>query len=245
MSRMFRALERAESEASHGATIDSRPSRFLDAVPDLDLPEFRDDYERLKVMLALAGSRTDQRAIMFVSALPGEGVSTVALGFACTAVEAASRGVLIIDADLARPQLSARLGVTGTAGLAELIGKRATAIQTVQKTAIQGLFFLGPGRGAVDLTQPRARDTIEELLAGFRATFDYIVVDGGAVQGPSDSLLLASRMDAVVLVLRAERTGIDTAQAAIAQLRRAGANIVGTILNRRREYLPGFLARRL
>jgi Mrp family chromosome partitioning ATPase len=49
----------------------------------------------------------------------------------------------------------------------------------------------------------------------------------------------------VSLVIQAERTGTDSARDAVAQLRRAGANISGTILNRRREHLPGFLARRL
>jgi Mrp family chromosome partitioning ATPase len=242
---MFKALERAESEAS-GAAVEARQAaRYLDSVPDLDLPELRDDYERLKVTVALAGSRVDQRSIMFVAALPGEGVSTVTLGFACTAVEAAAQGVLVVDANPANPELGARLGVVASSGLSELIRGKATPAEVIHKTPIQRLFYLGPGRGAVDLAQPRARDVVEELLAGLRATFDYIVIDGGAVQGGSDSLLLANRVDAVVLVLRAERTGIDTARAATMQLSRAGANIVGTILNRRREYLPGFLARRL
>ena len=245
MSRIFRALERAESEGKRASTGDLRPSRVAESIPELDLPEPRDEYERLKVMLALAANGSDQKSIMFVSALPGEGVSTVTLGFACAAVEAASQGVLVVDANLARPDLAARLGVVAKSGLSELLGKEITRADAILRTPVQRLLFLGPGRKLVDLSQSRARDLVEELLADLRTAFDYVVVDGGALRGPSHSLLLASRMDAVVLVVRAERTGIEAAHAATVQLRKAGANLLGTILNRRREYLPNFLARRL
>lgn len=243
MSRMFRALERAESEARR--TSDLRSSRITEAVPDLDLPELTGEYERLRVMLTLAANGPDLKTIMFTSALTGEGVSTVTLGFACMAVQTVTQGVLVIDAHPARPDLAARLGVVANGGLAELLDKEITQADAIVRTPVQRLLFMGPGRKLVDLSRARARDHAEELLADLRAAFDYVVVDGGALRDSSDTLLLASRMDAVVLVVRAERTGIEAAQTATVQLRRAGANLVGTILNRRREYLPGFLARRL
>jgi protein-tyrosine kinase len=245
MSRMFRALERAESEAKRTSAGDLRPSRITEPVPDLDLPELSVEYERLRVMLSLATSGPDLRSVMFVSALSGEGVSTVTLGFACMAVETAAQGVLVIDAHPARPDLAARLGVVANGGLAELLDKEITQADAILKTPVQRLLFTGPGRKLLDLSRARARDHADELLADLRAAFDYVVVDGGALRDSSDSLLLASRVDAVVLVVRAEHTGIEAAQAATVQLRRAGANLVGTILNGRREYLPGFLARRL
>jgi Mrp family chromosome partitioning ATPase len=245
MSRIFRALERAESEGKRASSGDLRPSPDTDPLLELDLPEIRDEYDRLRVMLALAANGSDQKSVMFVSALPGEGVSTVTLGFSCAAVETASQGVLVVDANFARPDLAGRLGVATEAGLSELLGKEITRGDAILRTPVQQLFFLGPGRRAIDLSQSRTREGVEELLADLRAAFDYVVVDGGALRGPSESLLLASRVDAVALVVRAERTGMEAAHAAALQLRKAGANLRGTILNRRREYLPGFLARRL
>jgi hypothetical protein len=46
-------------------------------------------------------------------------------------------------------------------------------------------------------------------------------------------------------VVQAERTGSETVRESSNQLRMAGANLLGAVLNRRRDYLPGFLSRRL
>jgi Mrp family chromosome partitioning ATPase len=245
MSRIFKALERAEAEGKLAPAQDTRPVRISDPLPDLELPEGRDEYAQLKVRLALAANGLDQRSVMFVSALPREGVSTVALGFACAAVEGASQGVLLVDGNFAKPTLAARLGVSAKAGLSELLAKEVSRTDAVVATPVQRLFLLGPGRRPIDLSQPRGRGLLDELLADLRATFDYVVVDGGALRSSLESLYLASRVDAVTLVIEAERTGMETARQAILQLRKANANVVGTILNRRREYLPSFLARRL
>jgi protein-tyrosine kinase len=245
MSRIFKALERAEAEGKRAALPDLQPAGTAESFPEADLPEPRGEYEQLKVALALASNGSDLKSLMFVSTLPGEGVSTVTLGFACAVVDGASQGVLVVDADFARPTLAARLGVAPKAGLAEILAKEVSHADAIQATPVQRLFFLGAGRRPIDLAQARARGGLEELLTGLRATFDYVIVDGGAIQSRSESLLLASLVDAVALVIRAERTGTELARGATRQLRGAGANLLGTILNRRREYLPSFLARRL
>jgi Mrp family chromosome partitioning ATPase len=245
MSRIFKALERAETEGRQAPMPSLQPSEPAEseALPELDLPEARSEYDHLRVALALASNGAGVKSVMFVSALPGEGVSTVTLGFACAVLEIAPRGVLVVEANFARPSLASRLGVMPGAGLTEVLAKEVTRADAVQVTPVQRLFFLGTGRRPLDLS--RSQGLLDELAADLKSTYDYIIFDGGSLQGRSEALLFAGRVDAVSLVIQAERTGTDSARDAVAQLRRAGANISGTILNRRREHLPGFLARRL
>jgi Mrp family chromosome partitioning ATPase len=242
-ARPARVSDPVRRQASPPAS--SRRARVSDPVPSLELPEPHDEYAHIKVMLGLAANGSDQRSVMFVSALPREGVSTITLGFACAAVEAAPQGVLVVDVNFARPALAARLGVTARAGLSELLAKEISRTDAVVATPVQRLFLLGPGRKPVDLSQPRTRAVLDEVFADLRTAFDYVVLDGGSLRGSLESLYLASRVDAVTVVIQAERTGMDTARDAILQLRKAKANVVGTVLNRHREYLPSFLARRL
>jgi Mrp family chromosome partitioning ATPase len=245
VSRIFRALERAEAEGKRASARDLLPSRDIESAPELDLPELRGEYARLKTMLALAANGSEQKSIMFVSVLSGEGASTITLGFACAAVEAAPQGVLVVDANFRRPALAGRLGVTAKVGLSELLLKEVTTADAILATPVQRLLFLDAGRRPLDVSRGRTRVLLEELLADLNTAFDYIVLDGGAVRGSSESLFLASRVDAVALVIQAGRTGMDAARDATRQLRKAGANVVGTILNRHREYLPTFITRRL
>jgi Mrp family chromosome partitioning ATPase len=64
----------------------------------------------LKVRLTLAAARSDLRSLLLISAVPGEGVTTVTLGLATAMAEGAQRGVLVVDCNVAAPSLGERLG---------------------------------------------------------------------------------------------------------------------------------------
>jgi tetratricopeptide (TPR) repeat protein len=93
VSKIYRALERAESEQRTGRRPDGARASASVLEPEnahhLELPERREEFEKLKVMLTLEAKRNDVRSVMLVSALSGEGVTTVALGLAQGAYELA------------------------------------------------------------------------------------------------------------------------------------------------------------
>ena len=251
MSKIYKALARAEAERGSGPVekkhrpaevpaIDSHP-----AAAHMDMPERREEYEKLKVMLTLEAARSELRSVMLVSALPGEGVSTVTLGLAASMADVARQGVLVIDLNSANPSLAHRLGLRGEVGLGELLAKDATRAEAIAESDVPRLFLLGRGRASADLSQPSSLALFDELVRGMRSDFDHLIFDGGALATSPDSLLVAGKVHGVILIVQAERTGAETVREASNQLRAAGANLLGAVLNRRRDYLPGFLARRL
>ena len=253
MSKIYTALQRAESEREgEPQNRKMRPADILAPSRDthrasahVEIPERREEYEKLKVMLTLEAARSELRSVMLVSALPGEGVSTVSLGLAATMAEVGRQGVLMIDLNSANPVLTERVGVDPSVGLGDLLAKDATRAEAIVESEIPHLFVLGRGRASADLSQPSSLALFEELIRGMRSDFDHLILDGGALTTSPDSLLVASKVDGVILVVQAERTGSETVREASNQLRMAGANLLGAVLNRRRDYLPGFLSRRL
>ena len=253
MSKIYKALQRAEAEREgEPRSRQTRPTDILAPARDahrapahVEIPERREEYEKLKVMLTLEAARSELRSVMLVSALPGEGVSTVTLGLAAAMAEVARQGVLMIDLNSANPVLTERVGVDPSVGLGELLAKDATRAEAIVESEVPHLFVLGRGRASADLSQPSSLVLFEELIRGMRSDFDHLILDGGALSTSPDSLLVASKVDGVILVVQAERTGSDTVREASNQLRMAGANLLGAVLNRRRDYLPGFLSRRL
>jgi capsular exopolysaccharide synthesis family protein len=213
--------------------------------PHLEVPERREEYEKLKVMLTLEAARSELKSVMLVSALAGEGVSTVSLGLAATMAEVARQGVLVMDLNSANAALAGRLGLRPTVGLGELLAKDATRTEAIVESQIPHLFVLGRGKASADLSQPSSLALFEELVRGMRSDFDHLIIDGGSLATSSDSLLVASKVDGVILVVQAERAGAETVREASNQLRMAGANVLGAVLNRRRQYLPNFIARKL
>lgn len=254
MSKIYKALARAEAEreAKPPQPTDRRAAAGIlipEAPPEeerhLDVPERREEYEKLKVMLTLEAARSEMKSVMLVSALAGEGVSTVILGLASALADVSRQGVLTIDLNAANPALADRLGLDPEFGLGELLAKDATRGDAIVESPIPRLFLLGRGRAKADLSQPSSLVLFDELMKAMRTDFDHLLIDGGALADSSDSLLVASKVDGVILVVQAERTGSDAVREASNQLRLAGANLLGVVLNRRREYLPAFLARKL
>lgn len=245
MSRIFKALERAESESKGEAVKDvSLPSTF-DGGPGIEIPGRHQEYEQLKVMLTLAASRSDFKTIMLLSALSGEGVSTVTQGLATAIAEGAHQGVLVVDLSASNPGLVRGLNLSPRYGLSDLLTKEASQREAIMASAIPHLFFLGRGKAAVDLSQPHWLNLFVDLLADLRTVFDYLLFDGGSLQRSPDTFLVASRLEGIVLVVRAEQTGMEVVREASDHLRKAGGNLLGVVLNRHRTYLPTCISKRL
>ena len=232
---MFQALERARAAARRETGWDRSA---------LEIAERQQEYERLKVMLLAAG-RVELRTAMLVSTMAGEGVSSVTLGLATGLAEDTPRGVLVVELGTGDSGPSEHLGLKPRVGLSEVLTKEMPSSEAVVTTPIPRLFLLGRGRGTIQLSQPRRLALFEEVVGELGATFDHLVFDGGSLENSPESLLVASRVEAVVLVVEAERTGTSVVREASENLRQAGAAVAGVVLNRRRDYLPGFVARRL
>jgi non-specific protein-tyrosine kinase len=70
-----------------------------------------------------------------------------------------------------------------------------------------------------------------EILQSLRATADVVIIDTPPILAVSDAVVLAPRVDGVMLVLQAGKTRREHAKQARAILEKAKANIVGVVLN--------------
>lgn len=77
------------------------------------------EYKKLKTMLLK--SHSDQRAILFVSSLPGEGTTTVITQLAKEMLSEGDRKIILVDANLRNPELHKRLGIKKADGLIDIL----------------------------------------------------------------------------------------------------------------------------
>ncbi|MNN96971.1 Tyrosine-protein kinase YwqD [compost metagenome] len=83
------------------------------------------------------------------------------------------------------------------------------------------------------------------LLKELGSQYRFVVIDSDAVYSANDTLVLSTLVDGVVLVVRAEDTRWEVAQAAVQRLTQAGAKMVGSVFNARKYYMPEWLYRNL
>lgn len=236
MSKIYEALKKAEREREQTAarpSLPSGPATVIDPAAAI-----QEDYQRLRASVLSMTVPAGLHTILLVSARHGEGTTTVALGLATALARERDARVLLMEANLRSPLLRHLLPVETSFGLSDCALGRASPEAIVTRVDDWNLSVIPAG------TQPAstvAAEAIESLLTRLQTQFDFVLIDGPPVNVYADAAVLAAKVDGVVLVFEADRTPVTEAEAAKRQLERAGARILGVILNRQRSYIPAFL----
>jgi polysaccharide biosynthesis transport protein len=178
-------------------------------------------------------------SVLITSAVSGEGKTTVALNLARAYAESGAR-TLMIEGDLRRPVLSARLALAATPGLADVLRSEARLESATRRVALDA--GGGSGRGArLDIVVAgAAASNPQTLLEGKRMSrlleeledrYDMVVVDGAPGLGVSDAAPLMREVGAVLVVSRVGRTQIHESQALRDRLELLGVRPLGVVAN--------------
>jgi succinoglycan biosynthesis transport protein ExoP len=221
-----------------------RPAPVSAGVPEVPGP-LREPHRTLRVNLMLRAGSDPPRTILFTSAVPEEGKSTVVRNLALAYAHAGSR-VAVVEADMRRPTLARLFGLDGSIGLAEvLLGKARTdeALQDVGQPPSLAVNGNGNGHGSsrlqvmiagstiVEPTSVLTADRLRPLIARLLVSHDVILFDSPPVLPVSDALPLLSVVDGTVLVARSGVTTWDAAARLQRTLSRVeGVNILGTVV---------------
>ncbi len=127
----------------------------------------------------------EHRVILVAAALHGEGTSTVARQLTAQLDAGASRGALLVDANLRLPQQHDAAGVPREQGLAELLAGSLEPLEAVRPAAD---FHLMTAGAATDTPNRLLdRQLLAEQVEQLRCEFDYVVLDAPPITVYSDA----------------------------------------------------------
>ncbi|PRY25196.1 uncharacterized protein involved in exopolysaccharide biosynthesis [Aliiruegeria haliotis] len=155
---------------------------------------------------------------LITSCAKGEGKTTIAVSLALYAAQL-QRRVLLIDLDFRNPGVTRLLGpdqlVPSLSGIIPPWGSGGDdGIQTALRS---GVDVISLPRAKVDPLSVLASDDFAAFLTEMKSTYDYILLDGGTVEDATETQLLASMVDRVVLTVR---WGVTDARAGLAAMNR-------------------------
>jgi polysaccharide biosynthesis transport protein len=170
------------------------------------------------------------RTLLVTSASPSEGKTTVAC---CLAVAMAQAGhkVLLIDCDLRRPRLHRVFQKTNDRGVTSTLLDRASLGSAISSTEVPGLCLLSSGPACPSPAETLQSNAFNAMLEQLSAEYDRIVIDSPPIGPVTDAVILSTRVDASIMVIRAMSTTRDTALHARRALEDVRANLVGAVLN--------------
>ena len=193
--------------------------------------QFTESFRSLRTALLLSTAGHEPRYILFTSATPSEGKTTAASNLAVVLAQGGTR-VLLIDADMRRPNVHHRFGLNGKLGLSTILSGQTTLEDSVQPVVeVPGLDILASGPVPPFPTEMLASATMTELLQHAGTLYTHIVLDSPPILSVTDGVILSRISDAVVMVVRHGKSSKHVVRRARDLLIRSGAPLAGIVLN--------------
>jgi non-specific protein-tyrosine kinase len=190
-----------------------------------------ESYRALRTNIQFASVDRPIRSLLVTSIGPAEGKTTIASNLSVALAQGGSN-VILIDADLRKPQLHRRMNLPNRKGLTSLFMQADIHLDgTVQKTETKGLYLMTSGNLPPNPAELLGSERMDSILERLKNHADIVVVDTPPVLAVTDSVVLGKRVDGVLLVIRAGQTKIAAAQQTVNQLRRLSVNILGVVIN--------------
>ncbi|WP_119968634.1 GumC family protein [Shewanella japonica] len=197
---------------------------------DKNLPLHSEAVRTIRTSISLMSIGSDLNTIEVTSSVPNEGKTNVSmnLAFAYSTMEK----VLLIDADLRKSSLGVRFGLpTYQPGLANLLAKTDTVENCIISNIKPNVDIMPAGAIPLNPQELLSSETFAELLAELKKSYTKIIIDTPPVHAVSDALVISSKCDAVVVVVKSANTRIDAIKMTLAKINQARGKVVGVVLN--------------
>lgn len=163
------------------------------------------------------------------SPVQDEGKSSTACNLAYALSEAGER-VLLLEADLRRPSIAAKLGISRTPGLTNLLVSKGEYRELIQQcTAAPKLDILTAGDVTPNPSELLGSNRMAKLMQELKAHYDYIVVDLPPVTVVSDAIAISRLLDGIIVVVRGGASDQQMLAEAMRQLQMVNVRILGFV----------------
>ena len=186
-------------------------------------------YRALRTKLVRFQSSEGIRSVVVTSAEAGEGKTVSALNLALSLAQLPSQRVLLIDADLRTSGLSALTGAVETPGLAEVLTGEAAFEAAPVSTNVRNLYIVGAGEAKSPAADLFAGPKFQDFIGWCNEVFSMVLVDCPPMIGLADFDIASAACDAVLIVVRAQRTKREVLTTLEPKLQ--GKKLLGVLLN--------------
>lgn len=202
-----------------------------------DLPVFKDPdgsaaeaYRVLRNGLDFVNFEHDVKVVVVTSAMPKEGKSTVAANLA-GALSQTGKKTVLLECDFRHPNAAALFGVSGNAGLSDVLTGAFDASYVLQKPeGHKALWVLTAGRMPPNPSELLGSGAMQRLFDSLAEWADWIIVDAPALLPVADASVVARWADGVLLVSAVGSTTRESAQRSREMLQSVGARLIGIVL---------------
>ena len=222
--------ERALLKGKNSAPNEPKDNTALALIEDVRSP-VAEAYRHLRTSLLLSSAGQPPKTILVTSSQPSEGKTTTAVN---TAVMLAQTGaeVLIIDCDLRRPRVHTHFNMANGQGVTNYLSGESNTDALMQAyDKLPNLKVMTSGPVPPNPAELLGSDEMRKLLNTMSERFTHIIIDSPPTISFTDSSILATMADGVMLVVHGGKSSRAVVRRAKQQLLDVGGHIFGIVLN--------------
>ena len=170
------------------------------------------------------------KSIAITSSVPKEGKTISAVNLAIMMADS-GESVLLVDSDMRKPRVHTVFNIDNVSGFSNYLAGQVDFDRIIKYTGINNLSVIPAGSISHKSAELISSKNAKLFLEKAGARFSKIIFDAPPVALVTDAAVLSGLCDGVILIAEADRTTKDLLNNSKELLHKAGANIIGVILN--------------
>ena len=223
-----KARKKVEINAEFGDQDDNVSQYLLSSLKPRDAVV--EAYRNIRTNLQFVNPDKPFRTLLITSSSATEGKTTTAanLGIVYSGL---GKKVLIIDADLRKPKQHKLFNIEKSPGLTDYLAMNLSIDKVIYSTHVNNLSLMPAGTSPPNPAEMIASQKMTELIDKLKDHFELIIFDSAPILAVTDSMLLATKIENVLLVTKFASTNWHFAQEALSKLGNISVKAIGCILN--------------
>lgn len=170
------------------------------------------------------------KSLLIASSVADEGKTAVAVGLARMEALTGSN-VLVVDADLRRPEIHRVFRAAESPGLVELVAGEVELDAALNQDELSGTWYMTAGRHAIDPLDILTSSAFDDVLERLIQRFDLVVIDSPPSTMFLDARILSNKVEKTLFVVRCGETPQEVALDTLRRHAQSGAQISGVVLS--------------
>lgn len=187
-------------------------------------------FRTLRTAIDFAEMEQPLKTILVSSPDVGDGKTSMAVNLALSIAQR-DKKVFLVDADLRKPKIHKLFNLKNDQGLTDMVFAGPSFDWRSRIQEFRNVEVLTAGNTPPDPAKLLSTEKMDRFLSELKEAADVIIIDGPPFF-VADTMILASKVDGVLLVVRPSHTRRSLAHASMERIKLVGARVVGIVLNR-------------
>jgi len=225
----YSALQQEEDTKKVRAKVTVDTPAYLLALrnpTDLSIESIRS----LRTCLHFAALDSTNNRIMISGPSPQVGKTFVSSNLAAVMAQSGQR-VVLIDADMRKGHLHKSLNTPITNGLSDLLVKRCTLEQAINKVEVDNLHFISRGQVPPNPSELLMHANFRELLAELSERYDVVIIDTPPLLAVTDAAIVGREAGISLIVARFGVNPAKEIELTIRRFAQNGIELKGAVFN--------------